>query len=83
MVLRLNISPRAEAALRRRAAELGVNVETYAERQIERLAAGELTLEELSGPAYEEFLASGMTDDELGQFLEDAKHEMRRNEDRA
>lgn len=34
-------------------------------------------LEEISGPIYQEFLRSGMTDEELGDMLEEAKHAMR------
>jgi hypothetical protein len=37
------------------------------------MAAPSRTLREISGPAYDEFLASGMTDDELGDLLERAK----------
>lgn len=35
------------------------------------------TLSEISGPIAEAFKASGMTEDELGELLETAKHEMR------
>ncbi len=34
-------------------------------------------LEQLSGLIYQNFVDSGMTDDELGDLLEKAKHEMR------
>jgi hypothetical protein len=34
-------------------------------------------LEQLSGPIYQAFIESDMTDDELGDLLEKAKHEMR------
>lgn len=81
MVLQLNISPEAEAELKRRAAEAGLGVEAYAERQIERLAAGSLTLDDLSGPAHAEFLQSTLTDDQFGDLLERAKHEMRRTQE--
>jgi hypothetical protein len=81
MVLQLNISPQAEAELKRRAAEAGVDVTTYTTRQIERLAAGALTLDDLSGPAHAEFLQSNLTDDQFGDFLEQAKHEMRRTQE--
>lgn len=81
MVLQLNISPEAEAELKRRAALAGLDVASFTARQVERLATGTLTLDDLSGPARIEFLQSGMTDDQLGEFLEQAKHEMRRGEE--
>jgi hypothetical protein len=81
MVLRLEISERAEAELRRRAAEAGVEVSEFVARQVERIASGALTLEDISGAARGEFRGSGMTDEEFGEFLERAKHEMRRGEE--
>ena len=77
MVLSISISPRAEAELKAKAAAAGVDMEVYAARQLERMAAPSRSLLDISGPAYQEFLASGMTDDELGDFLEDVKHKMR------
>jgi hypothetical protein len=40
-------------------------------------SAAPISLEELSGPIRQNFLASGMTDDELGDLLEKIKHEIR------
>lgn len=73
----MNISAQAEEILRRRAARAGMEVATYVAREVERLAARWLTVADISGPANAEFTASGMTDEQLGRFLEDAKHEMR------
>ena len=78
MVLSIPISVEAETRLRALATAAGVEVETYAARLLERVAAPPKSTEELSGPLYDEFLASGMTDDELGEFLEEVKHDMRR-----
>jgi hypothetical protein len=36
------------------------------------------TLREISGPIAEAFQNSGMTEDELGELLEEAEHDMRR-----
>lgn len=36
-----------------------------------------LSLKEIGGPIAEDFARSGMTEDELGDLLEEAKHEMR------
>jgi hypothetical protein len=76
VTLSISLSPEAEAQLKAKAAAAGVDVETFVARQLERLAASRSLLE-ISGPAHEEFLASGMTDDELGDYLERVKHEMR------
>jgi hypothetical protein len=54
-----------------------VDVETYAAALIEQSAKPPLTLAEISGPIAEDFARSGMTEDELGDLLEEAKHLMR------
>lgn len=77
MVLSIPISPAAEAALRAKAEAAGTDVVTYAARQLEEGARPPRSIRDLSGPAYAEFVASGMTDDELGDLLEEAKHEAR------
>lgn len=77
MVLKLSISTEVEAELKAKASAAGVDVETYAAGQLERMVAPPRGLREISGPAYDEFLASGMSDDELGDLLENAKHDMR------
>jgi len=76
MVLRLSISPKAEARLKAKAAAAGVDMESYASSQLE-VAAQRPTLEELSGPTAEAFEETGMTEDELAEFLEQEKHAMR------
>jgi len=76
MVLRLSISPEAEARLKAKAAAAGVDMESYASSQLEAFAQRP-TLEELSGPIAEAFEETGMTEDELAEFLEQEKHAMR------
>jgi hypothetical protein len=76
MVLRLSISPEAEARLKAKAAAAGVDMESYASSQLEAVAQRP-TLEELSGPIAEAFEETGMTEDELAEFLEKEKHAMR------
>jgi hypothetical protein len=85
MVLNLSISPEAEARLKVKAAAAGVDVETYAARHLELMAAPFKSLKEISGPIGEEFARSGMSEDELSDFLEAEKHAMRaeRREKRA
>jgi hypothetical protein len=77
MVLSLSISAEAEARLRMKAAAAGVDVETYTTRQIERMAIAPKSLQEISGPIAESFAETGMTEDELSDFLEAEKHAMR------
>ena len=52
-------------------------MQTYVER-IVRAAATSPPLDEVLRPVRDAFHASGMSDDELGELLEQAKHEMRR-----
>jgi len=77
MVVKLSLSAEAAAALTARAAAAGVDIETYAAQQLERLAAPPRSLVDISGLAQDEFRASAMTDDELSDLLERAKHDAR------
>jgi hypothetical protein len=76
MVLNIPISPETEAALRNRAETAGVDLQTFVTRTLERFASRP-TLEESLAPLRAEFEASGMTEDQLVEMLETAKHEMR------
>ncbi len=76
MVLSVSISPEAEAKLKAKAAAAGVDVESYASRTLERLVSRP-SLEEVLAPLRAEFDESGMTEDELAEFLEQAKHKAR------
>ena len=77
MTLSISISPEAEAKLKAKATAAGVDVETYASRQLERMASIPPSLAELSGPVAQAFAESGMTEDQLSEFLEKEKHAMR------
>jgi hypothetical protein len=77
MVLSVTISSETEAKLRAKAAAAGVDVATYAARQLELLAKRPKSLHEISGPIGEAFSQSGMSEDELTEFLETEKHAMR------
>lgn len=85
MVLSLSISAQAEATLKAKAAAAGVDVETYATRHLELMASPPKSLKEISGSIAADFARSGMTEDELSDFLEAEKHTMRaeRREKRA
>lgn len=76
MALLISISPEAEAKLRDRAAAGGELPETVAARLVEE-GVRTPSLEEVLAPVWAEFDASGMTDDELTDLLEKARHEMR------
>lgn len=77
MVLSLSISAEAEARLKAKAEAAGVDLATYAARHLERMAMPPKSLKEISGPIGEEFVRSGMSEDELSDFLEAEKHAMR------
>jgi hypothetical protein len=77
MVLKLSISPDTEAKLKAKAAAAGVDLETYAARHLELMATPPKSLREISGPIAEAFSRSGMSEDELADFLEAEKHAMR------
>jgi hypothetical protein len=73
----LRLPKEAADTLKLRAASSGHDVGTFASHLVEHFTEPPTPLEILSGPIYQRFLESGMTDDELGEELERAKHEMR------
>lgn len=75
--LTLRLTEQATKTLAERAAENGTDVAEYVSNLIERSTQKPLSLEEISGPVYQRFLDSGMTDEELGELLEKEKHEAR------
>jgi ferritin-like protein len=77
MTLTLNLAEREAQRLAEKAQAAGVDVQTYVER-IVRAAAASPPLDEVLRPVRDAFHTSGMSDDELGELLEEAKHEMRR-----
>ncbi len=77
MTLTVPISREAEAKLTAKAAAAGVDVSTYVATIVEQTAKAPLSLKEISGPVADDFARSGMTEDELGDLLEEAKHDMR------
>jgi hypothetical protein len=77
MVISLSISPEAEANLKAKAQAAGVDIATYAARQLELMATTPPSLRALSGTVGEAFAQSGMTEQELTDLLESEKHAMR------
>lgn len=76
MTLTIEVPKPIEDRLIEQAKSSGLDLAKYVAKIVEAHAARP-TLKELSGEVYEQFLASGMSDEELGEFLEKAKHEMR------
>lgn len=76
MTLTLNLPDEEQELLARKAQAAGMSVQEYAER-IVRAAAVRPPIDEVLRPVREAFRASGMSDHELGDLLETAKHEMR------
>ena len=76
MVLSLSISAEAEARLKAKAAAAGVDLESYVSTTLERFASRP-SLDEVLRPLREEFDESGMSEEELTEFLEGVKHEAR------
>jgi hypothetical protein len=77
MTLTLNLAEREAQRLAEKAQAAGVDVQTYVER-IVRVAATSPPLDEVLRPVRDALHASGMSDNELGELLEEAKHVMRR-----
>ena len=76
MPLTVQITPETEARLRARAAAAGLDVQTFAARALERLASRP-PLEVTLAPLREEFDESGMSEDQLAELLETARHDDR------
>jgi hypothetical protein len=77
MVLSLSISPEAEAKLKAKADAAGVDIATYAAQQLELVAARPRSLKEILDSRADALARTGMTEDELSDFLEAEKHAMR------
>ena len=77
MVLTIPISPEAEAKLKAKADLAGVDLTAYVAALVEQNARQPLSIAQISGPVADAFEKSGMTEDELSEVLEEAKHAMR------
>lgn len=76
MALSVPISSEVEAKLKAKAAGVGLDVQTFAAQALERIA-GQPSLDDVLAPLRAEFDASQMSEEELTDLLEAAKHEMR------
>jgi hypothetical protein len=76
MTLTLNLADQDVERLAQKAHAAGVDVQTYVERLVHS-AASSPSLDDVLRPIREAYRASGMSEDELGDLLEEAKHHMR------
>ena len=72
----LRLSQDAQTKLGERAAAVGTPLSHYISTLVESVVETPRTLAEISGPVHQRFLASGTTDEQLSEELEQAKHEM-------
>jgi hypothetical protein len=80
--LKLHLRADANRKLKERAAASGKDVADYAAKLIED-AVTNPSLDEVLSSVRERFAASGMSEDELSEFLEDAKHRRRTDRKKA
>ncbi len=78
MRIEISVPPETEAQLQEKAAAAGEDIASLITRVLKRYAERPLSLHEISGDLAEEFRQSGMSEDELTEFLESVKHEERR-----
>ena len=76
MVLSIPITAETEAKLKAKAAVAGVDLQTFAARALERIASRP-NLDEALAPLRAEIQDSGVTEDQLSDLLEEAKHDLR------
>ncbi|MGD0140259.1 MAG: hypothetical protein ABSD28_15405 [Tepidisphaeraceae bacterium] len=72
--LTLHVSEQTKDALVERAAASGTDLAGYLSVIAEQTVQRPMSLEQICGPVYQNFLDSGMTDDELSDVLEKEKH---------
>lgn len=77
MTLTLELPAALERRLARQAEADGTTVEAAAVALLDKVAPPEKTWAEVCAPLHEEFLASGMTDEELELLIKDAIRESR------
>src|SRR5258707_13305603 len=77
MALTISLRADTEKRLEEQARAAGVDKSTYAAQLLERSLLPDDWLEKLSGDVGKRFAESGMSEEELGEELERAKHEMR------
>lgn len=79
MSVTVPLSPEAEQRLRERAEAAGIELTVFISNLITRAASLPVPIAKLSGPVAQHFHASGNSENDLIDELEDAKHAMRRD----
>jgi hypothetical protein len=74
-VLTVSIDTETQNLLIKRAAAQGISVEQYAIESLRKMARKQ-TFEEMFADVHAEFEASGMTDEELGELIKQARAEI-------
>ena len=74
MSLVVDLDPKTEEALKKKAAVKGTPVDSYVKRLIEQDVAP--SYEEVMSPVWEDFEESGMTEDEFGDFVESLREKV-------
>jgi hypothetical protein len=77
MTLTVDLADADAQQLAEKARAAGIDVQTYVARLVHSAAVGP-PLDEVLRPVRAAFHASGMSEEALGELLEEAKHEMRR-----
>jgi hypothetical protein len=75
--LTINITDGAERQLRGQAEAAGKSLEELASDVLQLQASAATRLREISGQVYDRFLATGMTDEQLADALEQEDHHSR------
>ena len=76
MTVVLELKPEIEAALQKKARDNGFEVNVYLEKLIEKDIDRTKTIDEILAPVCQEFEESGMTEDELDEFIEEIRGEV-------
>ncbi len=76
MTVVLELKPEIEEALQKKARDNGFEVNGYLEKLIEKDIDRTKTIDEILAPVRQEFEESGMTEDELDEFIEEIREEV-------
>lgn len=76
MTLSIDLPVDLEKSVRQQAARRGQDVTTFVLQAVEEKVAKARTLEEISRPFADAVAATGMTDQELDDFFEEARNEV-------
>lgn len=73
MSIQVELKPEVEAMLQKRALDRGCDVARYVERLIEKDVLAAQSFDEILAPIRQGFQESGMSEDELDTFFEEAR----------